>query len=48
MGFKLPNGSDLNAEQLDIINLPTTKDWVIKGALLFLVCQRIFCQSRTI
>lgn len=32
MGFKLPNGSDLSEEQLDIINLPTTKDWVIKGA----------------
>lgn len=30
MGFKLPNGSDLSEEQLDIINLPTTKDWVIK------------------
>lgn len=32
MGFKLPNGSELSEEQLDIINLPTTKDWVIKGA----------------
>lgn len=32
MGFKLPNGGDLSEEQLDIINLPTTKDWVIKGA----------------
>ena len=32
MGFKLPNGSDLSEEQLDIINLPVTKDWVIKGA----------------
>jgi DNA helicase IV len=32
MGFKLPNGADLSGEQLDIINLPTTKDWVIKGA----------------
>lgn len=32
MGFKLPNGSDLSKEQLDIINLPTSKDWVIKGA----------------
>lgn len=32
MGFKLPNGSDLSEEQLDIINLPITKDWVIKGA----------------
>ena len=32
MGFKLPNGSDLSEEQLDIINLPTTKDWVIKVA----------------
>ena len=32
MGFKLPNGSDLSEEQLDIINLPPTKDWVIKGA----------------
>ncbi|MCR4651886.1 MAG: DUF2075 domain-containing protein [Lachnospiraceae bacterium] len=32
MGFKLPNGSELSEEQLDIINLPTTRDWVIKGA----------------
>ncbi len=32
MGFKLPNGSDLSEEQLDIINLPVTQDWVIKGA----------------
>ena len=32
MGFKLPNGSDLSEEQLDIINLPLTKDWVITGA----------------
>lgn len=32
MGFKLPNGGDLSEEQLDIINLPITKDWVIKGA----------------
>lgn len=32
MGFRLPNGGDLSEEQLDIINLPTTKDWVIKGA----------------
>ena len=32
MAFKLPNGSDLSEEQLDIINLPVTKDWVIKGA----------------
>lgn len=32
MGFKLPNGGDLSEEQLDIINLPTTKDWLIKGA----------------
>ena len=32
MGFKLPNGADLSEEQLDIINLPLTKDWVIKGA----------------
>ena len=32
MGFRLPNGSELSAEQLDIINLPTTKNWVIKGA----------------
>ena len=32
MGFKLPNGSDLSEEQLDIINLPVTRDWVIKGA----------------
>ncbi len=32
MGFKLPNGADLSEEQLDIINLPTKKDWVIKGA----------------
>ena len=32
MGFKLPNGSDLSEEQLDIINLQPTKDWVIKGA----------------
>lgn len=32
MGFKLPNGSDLSEEQLDIINLPITRDWVIKGA----------------
>ena len=32
MGFRLPNGSDLSEEQLDIINLPTNKDWVIKGA----------------
>lgn len=32
MGFRLPNGSDLSEEQLDIINLPTTKDWLIKGA----------------
>jgi hypothetical protein len=29
MGFKLPNGGDLSEEQLDIINLPTTKDWAI-------------------
>lgn len=32
MGFKLPNGNDLSEEQLDIINLPTTKNWVIAGA----------------
>lgn len=32
MGFKLPNGGDLSEEQIDIINLPVTKDWVIKGA----------------
>ena len=32
MGFKLPNGADLSEEQVDIVNLPTTKDWVIKGA----------------
>ena len=32
MGFRLPNGADLSAEQLDIINLPITMDWVIKGA----------------
>lgn len=32
MGFKLPNGSDLSEEQLDIINLRINKDWVIKGA----------------
>ena len=32
MGFKLPNGSDLSAEQLSIINLPTSKDYVITGA----------------
>ena len=32
MGFKLPNGGDLSEEQLDIINLPPKKDWVIKGA----------------
>ena len=32
MGFKLPNGGDLSEEQLDIINLPITRDWVIKGA----------------
>jgi len=32
MGFNLPNGADISEEQLDIINLPTTKDWVIKGA----------------
>lgn len=31
MSFKLPNGEDLSVEQTDIINLPTTKDWVIKG-----------------
>ena len=32
MGFKLPNGSDLSVEQLSIINLPTSKDYVITGA----------------
>ncbi len=32
MGFRLPNGSELSPEQLDIINLPATKNWVIKGA----------------
>lgn len=32
MAFRLPNGEDLSEEQLDIINLPLTKDWVIKGA----------------
>lgn len=28
MGFKLPNGGDLSEEQLDIINLPTTKSYL--------------------
>lgn len=32
MGFKLPNGRDLSVEQLDIINLPPTSDWLISGA----------------
>ena len=32
MVFKLPNGSDLSAEQLDIINLPTKNSYVIQGA----------------
>ena len=32
MGFRLPNGEDLSVEQLDIINLPTTQNWVIEGA----------------
>lgn len=31
MSFQLPNGNDLTIEQLDIINLPTNEDWVIKG-----------------
>lgn len=31
MAFRLPNGSDLSFEQTDIINLPITKNWVIKG-----------------
>ena len=26
MGFNLPNGTDLSAEQLDTINRPPTKD----------------------
>ena len=32
MGFKMPNSGDFSEEQLDIINLPPKKDWVIKGA----------------
>ena len=32
MGFKLPNGNDLSAEQLDILNLPTKNSYVLKGA----------------
>lgn len=32
MGFKLPNGQDLSVEQMDIINLPPTRDWLISGA----------------
>lgn len=31
MSFQLPNGNELTIEQLDIINLPTNEDWVIKG-----------------
>lgn len=32
MGFRLPNGQDLSVEQLDIVNLPPTRDWLISGA----------------
>ena len=32
MGFKMPNSGDFSEEQLDIVNLPLKKDWVIKGA----------------
>ena len=31
-GIKLPRGEQLTNEQVDIINLPYTKDWVISGA----------------
>lgn len=31
MSFQLPSGSDLTIEQLDIINLPTNRNWLIKG-----------------
>jgi hypothetical protein len=31
MGFKLPNGSKLSLEQLEIINLDFQRDWLIQG-----------------
>ena len=31
MSFQLPSGSELTTEQLDIINLPTNRNWLIKG-----------------
>lgn len=31
MSFSVPSYSDLVLEQLDIINLPTSRDWVIQG-----------------
>lgn len=31
MSFSIPSYSDLVLEQLDIINLPTNRDWVIQG-----------------
>ena len=31
MSFRLPDGSELSKEQLDIINLPTNQNWLIKG-----------------